>query len=156
MRRFNLISFLSMFLIAQLLQAQTIPLQSRPMAGRWEYSINLEGGPMKGKNETGFLCITDEFLASEPEKTIVEAAVKQANSGQTGPTCEYQEMQRQEGSSTWKSRCNGPMGEMRGSGSSTMSPEKIEIQQKMTGKSFLGALSMTQRINLRRLGSCNG
>ena len=156
MRRFILSFLFSCLFSAHVAQAQTVQPKARPMAGRWEFSIVLEGGPMKGKKETGFLCLTDEILASEPEKTIIDAAVKQAKTGRPNPSCDFQEMQRLEGTSSWKTVCNGPMGEMKGSGSSAMSSEKIEIQQKMTGKSFLGAMTMTQLINLRRLGSCNG
>ncbi|XVJ69721.1 MAG: DUF3617 family protein [Rhizobacter sp.] len=128
--------------------------QARPQGGQWEFSMSMEGGPMSGKKDTGTVCLANELLAFAPEKTLLDAVAQQTHRGRTPPSCEFQDMQRNAGTASWTSVCKGPMGEMKGSGSSTTDADAAAIQQRLIAKSPFGTFTFNQTVNARRLGNC--
>jgi hypothetical protein len=128
--------------------------QTRPQGGQWEFSSSMEGGPMGGKKDTGTVCLANELLAFAPEKTLLDAVAQKTNRGRTPPSCEFQDMQRNAGAASRTSACKGPMGEMKGSGSSAMDADTAAIQQRLIAKSPFGTFTFNQTVNARRLGNC--
>jgi hypothetical protein len=123
-----------------------------PSAGVWELSVTMEGGPGGGSPRSGKTCLTADALAAAPEQTLMEAAAR--NSGRQGPKCEFKDIQREGGNSSWQAVCDGPMGKMQGLGAAKLGAEAAELQQAFTVKAPIGTLNLKQAVSARRVGSC--
>jgi hypothetical protein len=123
-----------------------------PSAGVWELSITQEGAPAGGGTRSGKTCLTADTLAAAPEQALMEAAGR--HSGRQGLKCEFKDIQREGGNSSWQAVCDGPMGKMQGLGAAKLGAEAAELQQAFTVKAPIGTLNLKQTVSARRVGSC--
>jgi Protein of unknown function (DUF3617) len=123
-----------------------------PSAGVWEVSVTMEGGPGGGGPRSGKTCLSADALAVAPEQTLMEAAGR--NSGRQAPKCEFKDIQRDGGNSSWQAVCEGPMGKMQGLGAAKLGAEAAELQQAFTVKAPMGTVNLKQNVSARRVGSC--
>jgi Protein of unknown function (DUF3617) len=127
--------------------------QALPSAGMWELSIKMEGAPGGGDSKTGKACLAAETLAAAPEKTLMEAAARQA-SERSGPKCEYHDIKRAAQNTTWQAQCEGPMGKMQGMGGGMLGADGADLQQSFVVKAPIGTLNLKQTVTARRVGDC--
>jgi hypothetical protein len=126
--------------------------QALPWAGAWELSVTTEGGPGGGKAQSAKACLAADALNAAPEQTLMEAAGRQGS--RQSPKCEFKDIQRDGGNSSWQAACDGPMGKMQGLGSAKLGAESAELQQAFTVKAPMGTFNVKQNVSARRVGSC--
>jgi Protein of unknown function (DUF3617) len=126
--------------------------QALPSAGAWELSVTMEGAPGGGNSHSGKTCLAADALAAAPEQTLMEAAGRQG--ARQGPKCEFKDIRRDGGNSSWQAVCDGPMGKMQGLGSAKLGADSAELQQSFTVKAPIGTMNLKQSVSARRVGSC--
>lgn len=128
--------------------------QVLPSAGLWELSLTMEGGPRGGGPRSGTACLAADAMAAAPEQTLFEAAGRQGDSHRAPPKCEFRDVQRNAANTSWQAMCEGPMGQMRGTGNGALGAESADLQQTFNVKAPVGAMTFKQTLRARRVGSC--
>ena len=124
--------------------------------GKWELRGTFKGIPFASSDErVRTACLTDADFGEMPEKALIEASPPPSGDAKQSapPKCEYSQLVREPGRSSWAAKCESP--KMNGVGNATItSPEQIDILEKMEVKVF-GSRSIQHTIHARRLGDCS-
>lgn len=125
--------------------------------GKWELTSTYKGVPFGGDGErTRTACLSAAALGNLPEKALLDASPPPSDeaSSPAPPQCTYSEVRREGVKSTWSVSCESP--KMAGSGSATLlSPEQVELQEKLELKMGLMARSIQHDVRARRVGDCS-
>jgi Protein of unknown function (DUF3617) len=132
--------------------------QSIPNSGKWEVIADTKGLPFGGGAKKAVVCMKAEVLKSDPELAFAEASLAtgrpdDASKG-AAPRCSLSDLMRDGNTSTWKASCEGPRGQMPGTGRAVMSANVVELQQTFEAKTPIGNRTLSQTTSAKRLGDC--
>jgi len=128
--------------------------QNSPLPGKWETSTTLKGAPDGQKNSVGQGCISAQLIEAGFEQAILDISTANKGSDKGPDRCVIKDLQKGISQSQWQSVCDGPRGQMPGTGRATKSDEAAEINQSFKLKMGPMSLDLEQNIKARRLGAC--
>lgn len=123
--------------------------------GKWELRGTFTGIPFASSEErVKTACLTEADLGVMPEKALILASPQPTDDAKqpAPPKCEYSQLVREAGRSSWVATCENP--KLTGVGNAKIiSPEQVDILEKMELK-VIFTRSIQHIIHARRLGDC--
>ncbi len=151
----NRITFCTVFSLVMAMPVSVLA-QTSVQPGKWELTSTFKGLPSGGGGErTHAVCLTQAALQTLPEKTLIEASPPPGDDSEKRPRpqCEYLQVRRDGGKSSWSTSCSEP--KATGSGSATMhSPQQVELNEELEIKKGIMSFKIQHKVRARRIGDC--
>jgi hypothetical protein len=132
--------------------------QPIPNAGSWEITADTKGLPFGGGAKKAVVCMKADALKLDPELAFAEASLATGRPDDASkgapPKCSLSDLKRDSNVSTWKASCEGPRGQMPGTGRAVLSANIVELQQTFEAKTPIGNRTLSQTSSAKRLGDC--
>jgi hypothetical protein len=122
--------------------------------GEWEIATRMQGAPSGERKSTASACASSTQMSAGFEQAMRDISASGSATPKSGLKCEVSELVRNSAGSTWKARCEGPVGEMQGSGMSTVESGSAMLTQSFELKTPFGARTLKQVLQAKRLGAC--
>jgi Protein of unknown function (DUF3617) len=150
----------TLFTFALVLPVSAQVVAQSALPGRWEVTTTMEGVPSADNRFVQSACVDAKQIANSFEQAILDISASgggASTSGppKSGPKCVIADVKRDGSGSSWQATCEGPRGELKGTGSATGQANRATLTQNFVMKMpLIGALKLKQSVEATRLGEC--